>query len=319
MKNAWRWLLGLAGGLALAGVGRGQILSAVERGQILSAVDTNAPPLTLRGMVFDTNGAPLSGVLVAVASGLGTNEEARSGADGRYAVVWREFNLNTTVTPTVYARDLERNLAVSQDFTARTTNLDLHLLPGLTLAVKALDAKGEPIATATETLSVLSGNKSFRLDPKPSKADNHGLIEVKGLPPGLRYAATISANGYSWTNCIAGEGLSKPGRLELPAVVLRVADRQLAGVVLGADGKPAAAAEVRIQGNGQVATNTTTDDEGRFLFDAVCAGPVMLNASTRNRPPRRITCRAARGRRAGRRMWWCGSGFWRRRWRVAVA
>jgi hypothetical protein len=58
---------------------------------------------------------------------------------------------------------------------------------------------------------------------------------------------------------------------------MKLADRELAGQVLGTDGKPLPGAEVSINGKGQPNGNMRTDENGRFHFK-VCAGPIQIFA-----------------------------------------
>jgi protocatechuate 3,4-dioxygenase beta subunit len=67
-------------------------------------------------------------------------------------------------------------------------------------------------------------------------------------------------------------------RLDLPAVVLKLASLKLAGQVLGTDGQPAIGARVSFSGAGQANTNTESDATGHFAFD-VCEGAVTIVAN----------------------------------------
>ena len=160
-----------------------------------------------------------------------------------------------------------------------TTNLDLRLQPALTLSVKVRDAQGKPIPAATANLVVHAGNMAFSLNQAPAKADDQGVIEIKGLPQERRYSVTITAKGYGSANLQAQIGDTKTNRFEFPAVVLKAADRKLAGQVLGPDSKPVSGANVNMQGEGQPSDNTRTDAQGHFVFGAVCEGAVQLFAN----------------------------------------
>ena len=243
--------------------------------------ETNAgTALTITGTVFDAAGAPAAGVRLEVVSGPGTNLEVRSGEDGKYALTWQKFNPANGAMPVIFARALERNAALLQDIDERTTNLDLHLKPGLTITVKAEDGNGIPISTATESLTSYVGGRVFHFDQSPSSADGQGVIEIKALPPALRYNAMITAKGYGSTNFYAPESDTQAARFDFPVAVLRRADRKLAGAVLGPDSKPFAGALVRVQGFGQENPTDTTDALGHFALDAVSEGPLLVYAQT---------------------------------------
>jgi hypothetical protein len=242
---------------------------------------TNAgTALTITGTVFDAAGAPAAGVRLAVGSGPGTNLEVRSGGDGKYALTWQKFNPANGAMPVLFARDLERNAALGQDIDETTTNLDLHLQPGLTITVKVQDVNGKPITTATESLTSYVGGRAFHFDQSPSSADGRGVIEIKALPQGLVYTAMVTAQGYGSTNFYAPESETQSARFDFPVAVLRMADRKLAGQVLGPDSKPFAGALVRVPGFGQVIPTNTTDAQGHFALDAVGDGPLLVYAQT---------------------------------------
>ena len=172
--------------------------------------------------------------------------------------------------PVVLARNAERNLAVIHDIDENTAHLDLTLQPGLTLTVKVQDADGKPIPTAMGTLVVRDAG--WNLNQMPVMADDQGLIEIKGLPPGQHYSGTITSRGYGLVNVDAPIEVTKTTHFELPAAVLRLADRELAGRVLDQDGDPVTNAIVGIQDKGQLTANTTTDVQGGFAFYALCEG-----------------------------------------------
>ena len=74
----------------------------------------------------------------------------------------------------------------------------------------------------------------------------------------------------------------KADHYDFPPLVLKLADRKLAGRVLGTDGKPVAGVQVWMRGEGQPNGNATTDADGRFVFDAVCEGAVTVSANLKS-------------------------------------
>ena len=73
----------------------------------------------------------------------------------------------------------------------------------------------------------------------------------------------------------------KADHYDFPPLVLKIANRKLAGRVLGTDGKPVAGVQVCMRGEGQPNGNAITDADGRFAFDAVCEGAVTVNANSK--------------------------------------
>ncbi len=71
----------------------------------------------------------------------------------------------------------------------------------------------------------------------------------------------------------------KADHYDFPPLILKLADRKLTGRVVGIDGKPVAGVRVWLHGEGQPNGNSATDADGRFAFDAVCAGALTVSAN----------------------------------------
>jgi hypothetical protein len=122
------------------------------------------------------------------------------------------------------ARDLERNLAAGHEIKGKPTNADLSLQPGLTLSIKVQDADGRPIPSATEALAFKLENTDWSLRRIPARADEHGVVEIKALPQGLIYSASITSRGFSTETVEAPLEATLTNHLELPPATLRVKD-----------------------------------------------------------------------------------------------
>jgi protocatechuate 3,4-dioxygenase beta subunit len=259
------------------------------------------PPLVLQlasqeltGTIFDTNGKPAAGVRVKVWGDapkvLGDNEktgEVKTGPDGRYLIKWTKQNWGGTIwSPFIFARDLEHNLAASQDIDETTSNQDLTLQPGLTLSATVQDANGKPITTAEEEVTLWSGLAEFQFNTIPYRADDRGIIEITALPQGRRYSADITARGCGSAHPVAQIFDTQTNHFSFPTVVLKAADRKLAGQVLKADGTPVPSARVSIFVNAQSGMRstdaTTTDAQGRFSFDSVAGGTFQMIVNGQN-------------------------------------
>jgi len=235
----------------------------------------------ITGVVRDPSGKPAAGVRITILPNWGMDTETKTDSDGKYSITRQNVNRGPQVVPLILARDLNHELAVAQDLDDSTTNVDLTLKAGLTLAIKAQDVKDKPIPTAVANVTLWTGNSGSYMSQTPTKADDNGLIEIKALPQDRRYNVNVTAKGYGSANPNVAASDTQTPRYDLPAAVLHVADRKLAGQVLGADGKPVAGAYVNLNGEGQPNGNTTTDAKGHFSFEAVCEGPVMLFANAR--------------------------------------
>ena len=106
-------------------------------------------------------------------------------------------------------------------------------------------------------------------------------LQFTGLFPAESYSVSVSAKGYGTSSQQIPAPDRETNRIEFPAFVILPANKILTGVVLGPDSKPVPGANVSIQGNGQPAGNTKSDAQGRFAFEAVCAGTLELSANCR--------------------------------------
>jgi protocatechuate 3,4-dioxygenase beta subunit len=232
------------------------------------------------GVVTDPDGKPAAGVRLNIMPNYGGNNEAKTDANGHYEINWQKPNFGGGFNPvfSLMAVDEKRNLALLSELADDTTKLDLRLKPGLTMVAQVQDSGNKPIAGASVSVMVWSGNSGSTYN-QPSPTDAAGRAEIKGVPEGSRYGLNVTAKGYGQANPQAQEVEATNGRYEFPPVTLKTADRILAGQVLGTDGKPAAGVQVNMNGNGQPYGSATSDAKGNFKFDQVCEGLVMVNAN----------------------------------------
>jgi len=234
------------------------------------------------GVVRDASGAPVAGANVGVYPNYGNYETgAKTDADGHYAVSWEKPNWGGSQNQSFYllARQTERNLSAIQEMDETTTNLDVTLQPAMIVTGHVQDAKGRAVTNAMAYVMVQKENVVLRSAAsapcpmnkaasawKPCRSENATACM---FPPRV-----MAAPSRRWTR-----RNRKPTTMISPPLVLKAADRKLAGRVLGTDGKPAAGVQVYIRGEGQPNGNAMTDVDGHFAFDAVCAGPVSVSAN----------------------------------------
>jgi protocatechuate 3,4-dioxygenase beta subunit len=258
--------------------------ATVEAGKTNRVEIELSPPPKVTGVVRRPDGQPAAGLDVRIvgAGGFGPGAvNAKTDADGRFDLDWspQRFGPNET-TYCLLVRDVERNLAVAQDIDEDTSVLDLKLAPGLTL-VGRVECDGKPITNASAALVFWTGRSGMWLQGL-ARTNTPGKFEIPALPPGRRYGVIVSAPGYGQKQNHNLETFSEPGRQELDAVELKLANLKLAGQVLDADDKPVAGANVNMSGEGQPSGNVRTDREGRFSFDRVCEGQVQLSANAQS-------------------------------------
>ena len=272
---------------------RQNCIAGVVAGQTNHVQLEMIPPPRIAGTVRDPSGAPVAGALVSFHPGQYPSApeyvEATTDKDGRYEMTMKEdagglvgWEGPVSLTNSIMARSLERNLAAVREFDVIPTNLDLSLEPGITLSGSVKDTDGKPVTNATADLSMLSGNSIPKLFPKPTKVDAQGSFTFPALPQGREYyfLHAITAKGYGAASGQVAAGDTKTNHYEFPVFLLKRADRKLAGQVLDPDGKPLAGATVNFRGQGQPQmTSARSNRKGCFNFNAVCEGPVQLSAS----------------------------------------
>ena len=123
----------------------------------------------------------------------------------------------------IFIWDKAHNLVVvwESEFAAGTTNLDLKLAPGLTLAGHVV-SDGKTVTNATTTLMYYTGGDGTSLS-YAGHTNAPGYFEFSPLPPGRKYGLDISAPGYG-TKFINDIKVSdQPIRQELEPVEIKLA------------------------------------------------------------------------------------------------
>ena len=259
------------------------------------AQDLNLPSVC-SGVVRDLTGAPVAGVCISYYPGglfMGDYTETLTDKNGRYeahAPKPKYGSIAYTPVTSIIARDAARNLAAIEIFTDGKANVDLVLHPALTITGTVKNTEGKPIGDATVDFRFFSGTRSSgggyspKLDSKPVKTDGAGQFAVSTLPQGCTYEiVNIEANGYGSFDTEIPAKDTETNHYSLPTIVLKTADRILAGQVIGPDGKPVPGITVRFSGRGQPwgtndFPNTKTDARGNFIFNEVCDGEVQITA-----------------------------------------
>jgi hypothetical protein len=242
---------------------------------------------TIKGTVFDPSGAPAAGVAITgLGPGASPNQDLRSDAAGKFSYSWQPPIEEGSMKPIHYipllmARDLEHNFAATTNMDETTTNLDLHLQPGLVLSGSVLEHTGAAAMAATVRLimthRVMNSTMTTSINTQPAIVDEKGTFTFSGLPQGEGYTVNVTAPGFGNNTVTVQEMQTRAAGLKLPAITLKPADRPLEGVVLGPDGRAAPWATVSVSGQGQPSTGTQADGNGHFALK-VCEGVVLVRA-----------------------------------------
>jgi protocatechuate 3,4-dioxygenase beta subunit len=255
-----------------------QVLVAKGQTANLEIVLDNYPGVS--GLVLDETGQPASGVLVKA---LPLGQEALTDQAGRFEVGFDPSN----PCERLFARYIERNLAAIVHVEDRSKPAKVALRPALSITGKVTDPKGVGIPAAR--LAFWLGIRNM-LTPFGSEiiTDSQGRYGMRAVPPeqtGFEYRISVNSSGYGSKEIerisITGE---PPTEVEMNALVLQPADQSISGVVVDAEGKPAARVPIFLHGIGQPIRNTATDNNGRFIIKRICKGPLRLQADFDSSP-----------------------------------
>jgi protocatechuate 3,4-dioxygenase beta subunit len=238
-------------------------------------------PFKITGTVTDTSGAPVPNTSLGVFPNYnGDASDAKSDSSGHYELTWQKPAWAGAQNQRFFlvARSMDRNLAALHEVDESTKNLDVDLKPAMSISGRIQDVKGKPITNATAFLMLQTENFGFQVSRQPIRVDAQGRIEVKTLPLGEHYNLSALAKGYGSGNQQMDNPNPNADHYDFPPIILNLADRKIAGRVLGTNGQPVTGVNVWMNGEGQPNGNATTDASGRFAFDA-CPGAVSLSAN----------------------------------------
>jgi hypothetical protein len=222
----------------------------------------NAAAHKLKGTVKDADGKPVSGALVAVFPSSGDSLWRKTATNGAFNLTWslQPWQMQSGGGALLVARDPLRNVAATEELSEDVTNMDVKMKPALTLTGLVLKA----------------GNSFDSLNEQGTTTDATGRYEIKCLPMDAHYIVFASTSGFGKSQQQVSDD-SETNCMELSPLVLKRADRVLAGRVLNDNDKPVSGIQVNLNGDGQPDGNMTTDSQGRFHFQ-VCEGPIRLSA-----------------------------------------
>ena len=255
----------------------------MTEGQTTQVTIELGEPSKVTGVVRDDSGAPVAGASVGVfPNDSGNDSDKKTDTNGHFELNWQKTSWGGSGNQTSYllARDLERKLAAVQEMEETTTNLDVILKAAMSLSGRVQDTKGRAVTNAMAYVMLHKENVGFTISRQRISSDEQGRIRAEALPMGERYALYVSAQGYGGGRGEMDAADPKADHHDLPPIILKLADRKLAGRVLGTNGAPVAGVQVYVNsGEDQVNANATTDANGKFVFDAVCEGAVRLSAN----------------------------------------
>jgi hypothetical protein len=178
------------------------------------------------GTVWLPDGRPAAGLPMMMTSAYCPGvANPKTDAKGRFGLLMNvptDF-IEGQLINSIFIWDKAHNLVVVWDseFAAGTSNLDLKLAPGLTLAGHVV-CDGKTVTNANVTLMYYSRDGSTSLS-YAGHTNAPGYFEFSPLPPGRKYGLDISAPGYGTKLIDDFKVSASPIRQELGPVEIKLA------------------------------------------------------------------------------------------------
>ncbi len=253
------------------------------------------------GVVHDPDGRPAAGATVFGRHAGGG--PVRTDEQGRFRLVVSDRRGIKGLV--LLARDTSRNLATLMELKDESMPVDIRLAPAVVVRGRIVDPNDKGIAGAP--VSLVASYPAEEVAPTVF-TDADGAYVIPSVPaPSEDAAYWIHAGGRGYGPVSAREpSVNTPqnGQVKLDPIVLTPTDKSVSGIVVDANGVPAAYASVFVGGSSsdtehQPEHTTVADEKGRFSFDGVCAGVLRLQVSNWSDSPQgHGTCYAHGGDRS---------------------
>jgi len=231
------------------------------------------------GIVFDESGQPVTGALVRAHP---FGDEVATDNNGGFEVGFDQGR----PAQYLFARHTESNLAAIV-IAKGPEPIKISLKPALSISGQVTDANAVGIPVARISLCVHVINCLSRFGSE-TLADARGRYEMRAIPPeqtGFDYLISVNASGYGPKEYKRISITGEPGTtVKMDTLVLQPADQSISGVVVNAEGKPAARVPIFLHGRDQPEKSTATDNNGRFTIKRICKGRLRLQANFSSSP-----------------------------------
>ena len=231
------------------------------------------------GTVFDESGQPVAGALVRAHP---FGDEVLTDNNGGFEVGFDQ----RTPAQYLFARHTESNLAAIVSAKGPEP-IKISLKPALSISGQVTDANAVGIPAARTSLCVHVTNCLSRFGSEVL-TDARGRYEMRAIPPeqtGFDYRISVNASGYGPKEYERISITGEPGiTVKMDTIVLQPADQSISGVVVNAEGKPAARVPIFLHGRDQPERSTATDNNGQFIIKRICKGQLRLQANFSSSP-----------------------------------
>jgi protocatechuate 3,4-dioxygenase beta subunit len=235
------------------------------------------PGRPVAGRVVDPDGRPVAGAyLSAEAKDGDTFGAARQTSDERGDFFFEAITPGTLIRGA--SRGLETPEAVVVNGGEPEVVVRLAKSVRVTLTGVVTDAEGTPLANARVSIIRQAGRFGMS-SAHPELTDRQGRYRIAGLVPSGRYTLQVQSPGMGTATAKVELDASKESA-EAPPLRIAAVSAPISGVVLDADGRPAAGVSVTLEGDEVDRQATLTDPQGRFEFRVRTGNRFKIRAGT---------------------------------------
>ena len=229
-------------------------------------------PTAVHGVVLDPNGKPVSGAEVFTVNDQDQSQDAITDTQGRFTLDSPGLLPNALIL----AREgsLPANLATASPVPYKGgSSVTLNLIAGTLCTVKGQvkDQNGKSVPNAPVTLYLHQGMQWNVIDQ--SKSDATGQYAFPSSFAHEAYTVGASPSGYTSGSSGTVE-VTTSQTVQVPPIVVTVADSFIGGTVVDARGKPIANARINV--NNVTDGYAATDQDGHFTIKSVPPGKVSV-------------------------------------------
>ncbi len=231
---------------------------------------------TITGTVYNEKGDPVSDAFVTIPR-IFRFKGSTTDINGNFSINASFDEYGKNETPYLVIRHKQKNLAAAVEIKEKTDNIDITLLPGITLLGKVDDPNGNGIQNAKITWIVWTSETGNTVE-EPIEINKQGNFQINALPAGFKYTIFAEADGFG-RDVVDVQTSQTPGdKYELKPIILKVANLSISGYVVDKNDKPVANADIFMEGIGQQIHDTKTDKNGKFYIDKICEGEGRIEA-----------------------------------------
>jgi hypothetical protein len=229
----------------------------------------------ITGLLQDESGEPVAGAVVNYYPSGGS---AFTDASGRFTVDYEPDDGDKCLI----VRHEQRNLVSVVKVEDESSPIRLTLGPGLRVKGRVTDTNNHAIPAARISLCIDISHYLCQLGQE-ILTDAQGQYEFAAIPLAkdlFNYRYSLDVSGYGPFHYKRVSIAAEPGETcELDTITLGRADQSISGIVVDAEGKPAANLPMFLRGDSQPERSSTSGEDGTFVFRRICKGPLRIQAN----------------------------------------